>query len=196
MKRTVDLILLLLLAPIATPLIGTIALILWLTQSRPIFYRETRAGRHGKPFTLLKFRTMRPGTAPDLQRITPLGKLLRKSSLDELPELYNILKGEMSFVGPRPLPIRYLPRYLPHELHRHDLPPGLTGWAQINGRNALTWEEKFALDLDYIRRQSLLFDLKILLLTPLTILSARGINTATNQPMPELPEHRPNSTPK
>ncbi len=140
---------------------------LLLCTQRPIFFRQVRPGLHGAPFTLIKFRTMRPGTEPDAERITPLGRWLRASSLDELPELLNVLRGEMALVGPRPLLMEYLREYTPAEHHRHDVRPGITGWAQIHGRNAITRTEKIRYDLDYIAKRSTLLDLRILVQTAL-----------------------------
>lgn len=181
MNRLLQILLALSILPVALPLIAATALAVWLLDGRPILYRHERAGLGGKAFQLLKFRTMRQGPEPDAERITPLGARLRRWSLDELPELFNILKGDMAFVGPRPLPVRYLPRYTPRERHRHDVRPGLTGLAQIAGRNAISWEAKFRLDLLYVRNRSLALDLAILLKTPRALLSSRG-----TQPMPEL----------
>lgn len=181
MNRALQILLVVLLLPVALPLIAATALAVWIVDGRPILYRHERAGLGGNSFHLLKFRTMRPGPGDDAARITWLGARLRRWSLDELPELFNILKGDMAFVGPRPLPVRYLPRYTPRERHRHDVRPGLTGLAQIAGRNAIGWEEKFRLDLLYVRRRTLCLDLTILLKTPLALLSSRG-----TQPMPEL----------
>lgn len=175
MKRVLDLLLVVLTAPLWIPLAALVALLVRLKMGSPIFFRQERAGFKGKSFYLIKFRTMLDGDAPDAERLTPFGRFLRASSLDELPEFLNILKGEMSLVGPRPLPVRYLPRYTAEQLHRHDVLPGLTGWAQVNGRNALDWETKFAYDLEYVRKHSLSFDLKILFLTAAQVLRHTGI---------------------
>lgn len=142
----------------------------------PVFFRQERAGKEGRPFHILKLRTMRDGEGCDAERLTPWGQFLRSTSLDELPELINVLRGEMSLVGPRPLPTRYLPRYSSEQAKRHDTLPGITGWAQVNGRNGLTWERQFELDLWYVRNASLLLDLKILALTVLTVLRRNDIN--------------------
>ena len=157
----------------------------WLVRRQlgsPVFFRQTRPGLHGKPFYLIKFRTMTDARGsdghllPDAKRLTSFGRFLRASSLDELPELWNVLKGDMSLVGPRPLLMEYLPLYSPEQARRHDVRPGITGWAQVNGRNALSWEEKFALDVWYVDNCSLWLDLKILLLTLDCVLRRDGIS--------------------
>ncbi len=157
----------------------------WLVRRQlgsPVFFRQTRPGLHGKPFYLIKFRTMTDARGsdghllPDAKRLTSFGRFLRASSLDELPELWNVLKGDMSLVGPRPLLMEYLPLYSPEQARRHDVRPGITGWAQVNGRNALSWEEKFALDVWYVDNCSLWLDLKILLLTLVCVLRRDGIS--------------------
>jgi len=148
----------------------------------PGLFRQTRPGKHGKPFKMVKFRTMRDacdpdGTPlPDAARLTPLGKRLRSASLDELPELWNVLKGDMSMVGPRPLLMEYLPLYTPEQARRHEVRPGITGWAQVNGRNAISWEEKFALDVWYVDNRTLWLDLKIIWLTVKKVLIREGIS--------------------
>lgn len=150
----------------------------------PVFFRQTRPGRHGQSFEMVKFRTMTNARGPDgallpdSERLTPFGRFLRATSLDELPELWNVLKGDMSLVGPRPLLMEYLPLYTPEQARRHALRPGVTGWAQVNGRNAISWEEKFALDLWYVDHQSLWLDIKILWLTVKKVLARDGINAA------------------
>ncbi|MBE0408737.1 MAG: sugar transferase [Anaerolineales bacterium] len=165
-----------------SPIILLIAVLILLVQGKPVLFKQIRPGFQCKPFTVYKFRTMSESKdsegnlLPDSQRLTPLGKFLRKSSLDELPELFNVLRGEMSLVGPRPLLIQYLERYSPEQVRRHDVTPGITGWAQVNGRNAITWEEKFKLDLHYVDNWSLWFDLKIILLTAWKLLKQEGIN--------------------
>ncbi|MEJ5330091.1 MAG: sugar transferase [Desulfobaccales bacterium] len=167
---------------ILAPLLGLIALLVWRDLGRPIFFRQVRPGLGGEPFELIKFRTMteerdaQGNLLPNEVRLTPLGRALRALSLDELPELLNVLKGEMSLVGPRPLLMRYLPRYSPEQWRRHEVKPGITGWAQVNGRNALTWEDKFALDVWYVDNMSLKLDLKILALTVLKVLSREGVD--------------------
>ncbi len=159
----------------------------WLIRRKlgsPVLFRQVRPGLHGKPFTMVKFRTMTdergPDGAllPDAQRLTPFGRFLRASSLDELPELWNVLRGEMSLVGPRPLLMEYLPLYTPEQARRHEVRPGVTGWAQVNGRNAISWPDKFALDVWYVDNQSLWLDIKILWMTVRKVLVRDGISAA------------------
>jgi sugar transferase EpsL len=174
------------------PLMAVIALIILLTMGRPVLFRQVRPGYKTIPFVLLKFRTMkylfdahgRP--LSDAERLTPLGRLLRRLSLDELPQLWNVLKGEMSLVGPRPLLTDYLERYSPEQARRHEAKPGITGWAQVNGRNALTWEERFQLDIWYIDHRSLRLDAKILALSVWRVMRSEGISHAGNVTMPEF----------
>ncbi|HEX8694182.1 MAG TPA: sugar transferase [Longimicrobium sp.] len=155
----------------------------------PVLFRQRRPGLGGRPFTLYKFRTMRHAegpdgrTLPDAERLTPLGRFLRGASLDELPELLNVLKGDMSLVGPRPLLMEYLPLYTPEQARRHEVPPGLTGWAQVNGRNALTWEERFRLDAWYVDHASFWLDLKILAMTLGKVFRREGISHAGHATM-------------
>ncbi len=157
----------------------------WLIRRKlgsPVLFRQVRPGLHGKPFTMVKFRTMTdergPDGAllPDAQRLTPFGRFLRASSLDELPELWNVLKGEMSLVGPRPLLMEYLPLYTPEQARRHEVRPGITGWAQVNGRNAISWADKFALDVWYVDHRSLWLDVQILWRTVRKVLVRDGIS--------------------
>jgi sugar transferase EpsL len=165
-----------------SPVLGILAVLVRLKLGSPVLFRQQRPGLHGKPFTLSKFRTMtdkrdaQGNLLPDAERLTKFGKFLRASSLDELPELWNVLKGEMSLVGPRPLLMHYLPLYTPEQARRHEVRPGITGWAQVNGRNALSWEEKFALDVWYVDNHTLWLDLKIIFLTLLKIVKRDGIN--------------------
>jgi sugar transferase EpsL len=167
---------------VLSPLLGALALLVRLRLGAPVLFRQDRPGMRGEPFTLYKFRTMieardREGRLlPDETRLTGLGRLLRSFSLDELPELVNILRGEMSLVGPRPLLMAYLERYTPQQARRHEVLPGLTGWAQINGRNAITWEQKFNLDVWYVDHWTLALDLKILAVSVLKTLSREGIS--------------------
>ncbi|MEJ5252658.1 MAG: sugar transferase [Armatimonadota bacterium] len=167
-----------------------IALLVRLRMGSPVLFRQQRAGLHGKPFTLIKFRTMRDARnekgelLPDEIRLTRFGKWLRDTSLDELPELFNVLKGEMSLVGPRPLLVEYLPRYSPEQARRHEVKPGITGWAQVNGRNALSWEEKFRLDVWYVDHWNLWLDMKILLMTVWKVLKREGISAEGSATMP------------
>jgi sugar transferase EpsL len=181
-KRILDLLLTLLGILILSPLFLFITILVGVNFGTPIIFRQMRPGYKGKPFWVYKFRTMtntrdqQDNLLPDSQRITRLGHLLRSSSLDELPELVNVLRGEMSLVGPRPLLMQYLERYSPEQARRHEVLPGLTGWAQINGRNALTWEEKFNLDVWYVDHWSFWLDIKIILLTVVKVLRREGIN--------------------
>jgi len=159
---------------------------------RPILFVQTRPGWCGEPFKMLKFRSMTDARdaqgrwLPDAERLTPLGKWLRRSSLDELPELVNVIKGDMSLVGPRPLLMQYLERYTPEQARRHEVRPGITGWAQVNGRNAISWEEKFRLDIWYVDNWSLVLDIKILWLTVVKVFRSEGISAADNVTMPEF----------
>ena len=175
MKRAFDIISsLLLLAALCLPLLVIIALQV-IKLGHPIFFRQTRAGIDGRAFKILKFRSMRNCHGSDEERLTAWGQFLRSTSLDELPELWNVLKGEMSLVGPRPLPTTYLERYSPDQARRHEVLPGITGWAQVNGRNGLSWKKQFELDLWYVENRSFLLDLKILCLTISTVLSRKDI---------------------
>jgi len=181
-KRLLDLAFAIPALILVSPLLALIAVLVRCTFGPPVLFRHRRAGLHGRPFTLLKFRTMTNARdpagvlLPDAERLTPFGQLLRSTSLDELPQLLNVLRGEMSLVGPRPLLVDYLDRYTAEQRRRHEVKPGITGWAQVNGRNALTWEEKFALDVWYTEHHSLSLDLKIVLLTVWKILTREGIN--------------------
>jgi sugar transferase EpsL len=181
-KRALDLALTIPALIVLSPVLLLIALSVRLTLGAPILFRQMRPGLYGKPFTLYKFRTMtdardaQGNLLPDAARLTPFGRFLRATSLDELPELWNVLKGDMSLVGPRPLLMQYLDRYTPEQARRHDVRPGITGWAQVNGRNALTWEQKFALDVWYVDHLSFWLDLKIIALTLWKILKREGIS--------------------
>jgi len=175
---------------LVAPVLLVVSLLVLLTMGRPVLFRQQRPGLRGKPFTLYKFRTMRDARSasgellPDELRLTTFGKWLRSTSLDELPELFNVLKGEMSLVGPRPLLMEYLPRYSPEQARRHEVKPGITGWAQVNGRNALTWEEKFRMDVWYVDHWNLWLDMKIVLLTIWKVLKREGINAEGCATMP------------
>jgi lipopolysaccharide/colanic/teichoic acid biosynthesis glycosyltransferase len=189
-KRLFDLLVAASALLVLSPILLATALLVRVKLGSPVLFRQQRPGLHGQPFMMLKFRTMidavdRDGQPlPDAERLTPFGRWLRASSLDELPELINILRGDMSLVGPRPLLMRYLPLYSPEQARRHDVRPGLTGWAQINGRNALSWEEKFALDQWYVEHRSFLLDLRILWLTALKVVKREGISSAGEATMP------------
>jgi lipopolysaccharide/colanic/teichoic acid biosynthesis glycosyltransferase len=192
MKRTFDL-----LASISVLLLLAVPLMMLMCMVRyklgsPIFFRQIRPGLYGVPFEMVKFRTMTSERGPDGQllpdalRLTPFGRFLRASSLDELPELWNVLRGEMSLVGPRPLLIEYLPLYSPEQARRHEVRPGITGWAQVNGRNAISWADKFALDVWYVDHRSLWLDLRILWLTVRKVLVRDGISAAGEATMPKF----------
>ena len=170
-----DLVLVILTSPLWLFVMAVTGLSVLIVLGRPVFFRQERAGKGGRPFRILKFRTMREGEGTDAERLTRFGRFLRASSLDEVPELVNVLKGEMSLVGPRPLPIRYLPRYSPEQNRRHEVLPGITGWAQVNGRNALDWETKFRYDVDYVDHRSFFLDLKILALTAYQVIAPKHI---------------------
>lgn len=191
-KRLFDLILTTLGLVVLLPVLGASALLVRIKLGSPVLFRQLRPGFHGKPFALYKFRTMtdkRGGNGqllPDAERLTRLGRLLRATSIDELPELYNVLTGDMSLVGPRPLLMEYLERYTPEQARRHDVKPGITGWAQVNGRNALTWEEKFKLDIWYVDNCSLWLDIKIIFITLWKILKREGINQPGQATMEEF----------
>lgn len=175
MKRFCDLILVLITAPLWLPLMAATAIASACCLGFPVLFHQERAGKGGHPFRLHKFRSMRTGTGTDAERLTRYGRFLRASSLDELPELFNVLAGEMSLVGPRPLPTRYLPRYTAEQNRRHEVLPGITGWAQVNGRNALGWEEKFRYDVEYVVRRSLAMDFKILWRTLAQVVCAKDV---------------------
>jgi len=191
-KRVLDLTLTIPALILLAPLMLIIALVVRVALGAPVLFRQVRPGLHGKPFTLYKFRTMtdardaQGNLLPDSARLTPFGRFLRSTSLDELPELWNVIKGDMSLVGPRPLLMKYLDRYTPEQARRHEVKPGLTGWAQINGRNALTWEDKFKLDIWYVDHLSLALDLKILVLTLVKVLKREGISAIDHDTMPEF----------
>lgn len=181
-KRILDVMLSALVLVILLPVIAVVAVLIHHRLGSPVLFRQIRPGKDGRPFQMVKFRTMLDAVdaqgipLPDSERMTPFGQFLRSSSLDELPGLWNVLKGEMSLVGPRPLLMEYLPLYSKEQYRRHDVRPGITGWAQINGRNAISWEEKFRLDVWYVNNQSFLLDLKILLLTVKKVLVRDGIS--------------------
>lgn len=182
MKRLLDIVISIAVLIILFPLLLIIPLLIKAKLGSPILFRQKRPGMNATPFEMIKFRTMKNAVdkngelLPDVVRLTRFGRFLRSSSLDELPELWNVLKGEMSLVGPRPLLMEYLPLYNERQARRHDVRPGITGWAQINGRNAISWEEKFELDVWYVENQSLWLDCKILFLTLKKVLVRDGIN--------------------
>jgi sugar transferase EpsL len=191
-KRMFDLVLTIPALLALSPFLVILAMLSVLLLGSPVLFRQERPGKHGQPFWIFKFRTMtnacniKGHLLPDSERLTPFGRLLRATSLDELPELFNVLKGDMSLVGPRPLLMQYLNRYTPDQARRHEVKPGITGWAQVNGRNAITWEEKFKLDVWYVEHQSLRLDLKIICLTIWKILKREGVNQAGQATMEEF----------
>ncbi|MEU3453713.1 sugar transferase [Micromonospora sp. NPDC006766] len=179
MKRAIDVCVALLALLVAAPVLTAVALAVLLTMGRPVLFRQARVGRHGRIFMILKFRSMTAGSAggaDDAARLTPLGRWLRNTSLDELPSFWNIVRGEMSLVGPRPLPTSYRFRYTQEQFRRHEVHPGLTGLAQVNGRNELSWEKKFGYDVWYVDHRSTLLDLRIIARTAATVLRREGIS--------------------
>jgi lipopolysaccharide/colanic/teichoic acid biosynthesis glycosyltransferase len=192
MKRLIDIVLAVMTFLLFAPLLVGTAVAVWIGLGRPVLFRQTRPGLHGRPFRMVKFRTMRDATdrdgnpLPDAQRLTPLGRFLRSTSLDELPEVWNVLVGDMSIVGPRPLLMDYLPLYSPEQARRHEMRPGITGWAQINGRNALDWPQKFALDVWYVDHWSLALDWKIFWLTWAKVFRRKGVSAAGEATMPRF----------
>ena len=178
--------------PVLVPVLASISVIVRVTQGSPVFFRQKRPGLHGNIFELWKFRTMTIAKNPDGEllpdsaRLTRFGRFLRATSLDEIPEVFNILCGEMSLVGPRPLLVQYLDRYDSFQARRHEVLPGLTGWAQVNGRNAISWEQKFRLDVWYVENCSLWLDIKILVMTLRKVFLRHGINAADDTTMPEF----------
>lgn len=191
-KRCSDILLTLPALAISMPVMIMFALLIRMSMGRPIFFRQIRPGLNGKAFSNYKFRTMTDerdkegNLLPDTKRLSSLGKILRSTSLDELPELFNVLKGEMSLVGPRPLLMQYLDRYTLEQARRHEMKPGITGWAQVNGRNAITWEQKFKYDVWYVDNQSITLDLKIIFHTVIKVLKSEGINQAGHTTMEEF----------
>jgi len=192
MKRVMDICGAFVGLALSLPVVALAALAIAVNMGRPIFFRQMRRGLRGKMFNLYKLRTMNDAhdengeLLPDAARLTPLGRLLRRTSIDELPQLWNVLRGEMSLVGPRPLFARYYERYDARQIRRHDVKPGITGWAQINGRNAVSWTEKFEMDLWYVEHQSVWLDLKILAATVGKFLRQDGISQADHATMPEF----------
>ncbi len=195
-KRVLDLILVLPACVVLLPLTAMIAILVRLRLGTPVLFRQRRPGKDEKPFTLFKFRTMtdarneRGELLPDGERLTRLGRFLRETSLDELPELFNILRGDLSLVGPRPLLLQYLPYFTARERLRHAVPPGLTGWAQINGRNYLPWDERLALDVWYVENWSIALDLRILVLTVWKVLRREGVAADTDTAETDLDRER------
>jgi sugar transferase EpsL len=181
LKRALDVALSAIALVLLSPVIAVVGLLVRLCVGSPVFFRQYRPGLHGEPFEIRKFRTLTNARGadgdllPDEERLQRFGAILRSTSLDELPELVNVLRGEMSLVGPRPLLEQYLPLYSPHQARRHEVRPGVTGWAQVNGRNALSWDEKFDHDIWYVENQTLMLDLRILFLTLKSVVTRRGV---------------------
>ncbi len=192
MKRLIDIVASAVALVVLSPIIAVVAVLVALRLGRPVLFVQERPGRNARPFTMYKFRTMTSATGPDgrllpdAERLTPFGRLLRSTSLDELPELWNILRGDMSLVGPRPLLMAYLPRYSAHQARRHEVRPGLTGWAQVNGRNATTWDERFDLDVWYVDHRSMRLDLQILWKTVQAVVRRNGVSAEGHATMPEF----------
>ena len=190
MKRFFDIMVSLCVLVVFAPVLAIVSLKIRRHLGSPVLFRQTRPGRDGKPFEMIKFRTMKDvnGTdgqpLPDAERITPFGDFMRRTSLDELPEFWNVLKGDMSLVGPRPLLMQYLPLYSKEQYRRHEVRPGITGWAQVNGRNAISWEEKFKLDVWYVDNQSFWLDIKILFLTVKKVVFKEDISADNHATMP------------
>ncbi len=190
-KRILDFVFAIILLVILSPIMLIAAIAIKIEDSNgPVLFKQKRPGKDAKIFTVYKFRTMKVETKKDgkpltdMERMTKVGSILRKTSIDELPQLFNIIRGEMSFIGPRPLLVRYLELYTPEQMRRHEVLPGISGWAQVNGRNAISWEEKFKLDVWYVDNQSFLVDLKILFMTIYNILKREGINNSQGDTMP------------
>ena len=188
LKRLFDLALSLFLVVLLLPLLILLSVVIYINMGSPVLFRQQRSGLLGRPFSLSKFRTMNNNTdgdgrlLADEDRLTALGRLLRRTSLDELPQLFNIIRGDMSLVGPRPLLIEHLDFDNGEYMRRHEMRPGITGWAQVNGRNAISWEEKFELDIWYVDNRSMLLDLKIILLTVIKVIKGEGINRPNPDP--------------
>ena len=191
-KRLFDLVLTILAFPLLLPVMIVVALLVRIKMGSPVLFRHQRPGYLGAPFTLYKFRTMSEdganprGTEADAERLTAFGRHLRSTSLDELPQLYNVLRGDMSFVGPRPLLTKYLPLYTTEQARRHQVRPGITGWAQVNGRNAVSWEKKFALDVWYVDHLALGLDLRILGMTAWRVVTRKGVSRRDHVTTPEF----------
>ena len=191
-KRTFDILISLAALLLLWPVLLVLAVLVRVKLGPPALFRQQRPGLHGRPFTMLKFRTMTDARdtegnlLPDGERLSSFGRSLRSTSLDELPELINVVAGDMSLVGPRPLLMRYLDRYTPEQMRRHEVRPGITGWAQVNGRNAITWDQKFALDIWYVDHHSLRLDMRILWLTVRNVLRREGISQAGEATMEEF----------
>ena len=189
MKRFIDTLISAVVLVLISPILLLVSVLIKLFLGSPIIFKQERPGLHGNIFTLYKFRTMRTlemtdDPSSDIQRLTRFGKFLRSTSIDELPELINVINGDMSLVGPRPLLTQYLPLYSPEQFRRHNVLPGITGWAQVNGRNAISWEEKFKLDVWYVDNQNLGLDIKILFMTIWMVIRSKNINAPGHETMP------------
>jgi len=191
-KRLLDLALTIAAVPVVAPLMVAVAVLVRIRLGSPVLFIQRRPGLHDGPFDLLKFRTLSEARnaegqmLPDGDRLTAVGRMIRSASLDELPSLWNVLRGDMSLVGPRPLLMEYLPLYSAEQARRHEVLPGSTGWAQVSGRNAISWEEKFRLDVEYVDRFSLVMDLRILALTAAAVVTARGVSAEGGATMPRF----------
>jgi lipopolysaccharide/colanic/teichoic acid biosynthesis glycosyltransferase len=196
LKRLGDLFLATLMLTLLSPILFFVGFAIWCHLGSPVFFRQLRPGLNARPFNIIKFRTMSSARnakgvlLSDSQRVTSFGRWLRSTSVDELPELLNVMRGEMSFVGPRPLLMEYLTLYSPDQARRHDVIPGITGWAQINGRNALSWDAKFIYDLWYVENQSFFLDLRILFISVLKVLRRENVNFSSSQSMPPFLGHK------
>jgi lipopolysaccharide/colanic/teichoic acid biosynthesis glycosyltransferase len=200
MKRLLDMVIGASLLLLLSPVLGAIAVLIRCSMGRPLFFIQPRPGKGGRIFQLMKFRTMStaqetdPKSPDGFPRVTPVGKILRRTSLDELPQLWNVLRGDMSLIGPRPLLVEYLPLYSDEQNRRHEVRPGITGWAQVNGRNAISWEEKFLLDVWYVDHQCFWLDMKILFLTFRRVLGCSNINAQGEVTMPKFTGSKPRNS--
>jgi lipopolysaccharide/colanic/teichoic acid biosynthesis glycosyltransferase len=190
LKRSMDVVVAAIVLAVTSVPMALIAIAIRATMGSPVLFRQQRPGLDAKPFTLVKFRTMRSGTDDDALRLTRLGRFLRSTSLDELPEMWNVLRGDMSLVGPRPLLMSYLDRYSPEQARRHEVRPGVTGLAQVEGRNATTWPDRLALDVRYVDERDLAMDVRILWRTLGTVLTRRGTSAENHATMPEFQGER------
>ena len=198
-KRALDLVICVPALVLLSPLMALVAMVIWLRLGQPVLFKQQRPGLNARPFMCCKFRSMldtrdeQGDLLPDEQRMEPVTTFLRNASLDELPQLWNVMRGDMSLVGPRPLVMRYLPRYSAEQRRRHDVLPGVTGWAQVNGRNEISWDAKFKLDVEYVDGLSLWFDLKILWLTLVKVVSREGVNATGYATAPEFEGSAPSA---
>lgn len=193
MKRFLDVFIVIITMPIWLIVYAIVAFVVKVSSGSPVHFKHKRAGKNAKEFMFMKFRTMRDGEGSDAERTTRVGKFLRSTSLDELPQLWHVLSGKMSLVGPRPLPTKYLPRYSPFQARRHEVRPGITGWAQINGRNAISWEKKFELDVWYVEHLSFLTDVKVIIDTVKVVLTHDGVSLNALEDFDEYRKHSANA---